>query len=115
MSNVKTSDVQCNLPDLILSSLLDVMLHIISHLVNIVNDYPALTPISPASACHTEIIPVHDISNFNYYYYSYMDCGKTATYSYTVPPIWHNFCICHNTYYIKCICNMYMYIDANWK
>ena len=64
MSNVKTWDVlivtphhnvKCNLHDLILSSLLDVMLHIIiNHLVNIVNDYPAHTPISPASAGHTE-------------------------------------------------------------
>ena len=73
-------NVKCNLHDLLLSSLLDVMLHIINHLVNIVNDYPAITPISPASAGHTEIIPVHNISHFNYYYYSYRDCGKTATY-----------------------------------
>ena len=63
MSNVKTSDVlivtphhnvKCNLHDLILSSLLDVMFHIINHLVNIVNDNPALTAISHASAGHTE-------------------------------------------------------------
>ena len=64
MSNVKTSNVlivtphhnvKYNLHVLILSSSqLDVMLHSINYLVHIVNDCPALTPISPASAGHTE-------------------------------------------------------------
>ena len=30
-------------------------------------------------------------NSLNACYYSHRDCGKTATYCYTVPPIWHNF------------------------
>ena len=116
MSNVKTSDVlivtphhnvNCNLHDLILSSLLDVMLHIINQLVNIVNDHPAPTPISRASAGHTEENKNLFIIFIIYHYYSCRDCGKTATYCYTVPPIWHHSYICYYNYYMKCICTCF--------
>ena len=54
-----------------------------------------IIPLSPRSRPHQQVtqkqIPVHNIYHFNYYYYSYRDCGKTATYCYTVPPIWHHF------------------------